>query len=139
MSDNQTNDQTTAAPEVADKPKLSRIERLTAKYNADLKRFNELQLSLNEQANEINAIAALAGVGVGTLVIIGVGRAETARDVQGVVVGVKEDEDGAKKYKVQYGEGFDADITVVSAGKIKSVVVVGIAEAEPVSEEQAAE
>lgn len=69
-------------------------------------------------AQEIGTIDALASIGEGSAVVVAIGKGETARSVSGVVLAVREEEDGTKLYKVQYGTGFDADITVVKAGKL---------------------
>ena len=39
------------------------------------------------------------------------------------MIGVREEEDGSKTYKVTYGSGFDADIAVVKGNKLKLPVV----------------
>lgn len=94
---------------------LAKLETLQKRIAADTERFNELR-------NEYDMIDKLDNVSVGTAVIIKQGRAETTREVQGVVIAVKHDDDGTAKYKVQYGEGFDADIAVVHAAGILQVV-----------------
>lgn len=118
MSENQTTETTGtegAAPEV----KLTRREKLLNRYNKAFAKHAELSQELQELAAEINAIDLLASVNVGHEVYITVGRKDEAKEVRGVVIGVKEDEDGSKTYKVAYGQGFDSDIAVVAAGKIR--------------------
>jgi hypothetical protein len=51
------------------------------------------------------------------------------------VIGVKEEEDGTKLYKVTYGSGFDADVTVVKAGKLSLTAPVVEQAAEAVAAE----
>lgn len=109
MSENQ-NPQT-QAPAV----KRSREEVIREK----LAKLHAEYTSLNE---ELSAILAVAAVGVGNSVVITIGKGEAAKDVVAKVIAVREDEDG-KALKVQYGEGFDADITVIKATKIKSLVL----------------
>lgn len=111
---------TNAAPEVT-KPKLTRVEKLQARAVLLQKRIAEDTLEYNEIANELNNLAALANLAAGTTVTIRIGRADTAREVVGLIAGVKDEEDGSKKYKVTYGSGFDADIVVVTAGQIVSI------------------
>lgn len=118
MTDLNTTVTTNAADTAADKPKLSRRERLVQKYERDTKRLQELQISVQELYSEIKSIDDLANVDVGTAVLVTVGRAETTRQEPGTVLAVREDDDGTKLYKVQYGAGFDTDITVVRASKI---------------------
>lgn len=105
----------TAAPEV----KLTRREKLLARYNKLFAKHAEIATELQELAGEINAIDLLASVKEGSSVVITVGKKDEAKEVLGTVIGVKEDEDGAKTFKVAYGSGFDSDIAVVAAGKVK--------------------
>lgn len=100
-------------------PKLTGRAKLVANYESGLEKYKALGVKLNELAAEINAIDALAAVTVGSKVIVTVGKGEAAKEVEAVVVGVREEEDGSKTLKVQYGEGFDADIAVVKASKVK--------------------
>lgn len=100
------------APKTRREKLVDRFNKLDARIKADV-------LERDEIFAEVNAIDTLAAVGAGSTVIISVGKGETAKEVTGIVVGVRQEEDGGKTYKVQYGSGFDADIAVVKAGKIK--------------------
>lgn len=111
-------------------PKLTGRAKLVANYESSLEKYKALGVKLNELAAEINAIDALAAVTVGSKVIVTVGKGEAAKEVEAVVVGVREEEDGSKTLKVQYGEGFDADIAVVKASKVKLPAAEGEAAAE---------
>ena len=113
-------DETTDAPEAA---KPTRREKLLAQYNAAFAKHAELAAKLQELAAEINSIDALAAVHVGSVVIVTVGRGDDAKEVDASVIGVREEEDGSKIYKVTYGSGFDADIAVVKGNKLKLPVV----------------
>lgn len=112
--------ETTNAPEV----KPTRREKLLAQYNAALTKHSELTAKLAELVEEINSIDALAAVDVGHTVIISVGKGDEAKEVEASVIGVREEEDGSKTYKVTYGSGFDADIAVVKGSKLKLPVAV---------------
>ena len=112
--------ETAAAPEAV---KLTRREKLLAQYNAAFAKHAELAAKLSELASEINSIDALAAVHVGSVVIVTVGRGDDAKEVDASVIGVREEEDGSKTYKVTYGSGFDADIAVVKGNKLKLPVV----------------
>lgn len=114
---NETETQTNATPETV-KPKLTRTEKLTQRAELLHKRITTDTNEYNEILAELAGAARLANLAAGDAVQVKLGRAETARTVDAIVVGVKEDEDGAKKYKVQYGSGFDADIAVVGAAQI---------------------
>ena len=123
MSELNTNTaaETTAAPEAV---KLTRREKLLAQYNTAFAKHAELAAKLQELAAEINSIDALAAVTVGSVVVVTVGRGDEAKEVEANVIGVREEEDGSKTYKVTYGSGFDADISVVRGNKLKLPVAV---------------
>lgn len=110
------------APAPVEAQPLTRKQKLLAKLESLQKRIASDTEKFNELRNEYDMIDKLDNVSVGTMVVIKQGRAETTREVQGVVIAVKHDEDGTAKYKVQYGEGFDADIAVVHAAGILQVV-----------------
>ena len=120
MSELNTAAETTAAPEV----KLTRREKLLAQYNTAFAKHAEFAAKLQELAAEINSIDALAAVTVGSVVVVTVGRGDEAKEVDASVIGVREEEDGSKTYKVTYGSGFDADIAVVKGNKLKLPVSV---------------
>lgn len=127
MSELNTNTaaETTAAAEGV---KLTRREKLLAQYNTAFAKHAELAAKMQELAAEINSIDALAAVTVGSVVVVTVGRGDEAKEVEATVIGVREEEDGSKTYKVTYGSGFDADIAVVKGNKLKLPVAV-VAEA----------
>ena len=104
-------------------PKLTRAEKLAARIDLLTKRIAADNEALQEAQTELGNLSALASIGAGSVVVIKIGRKfadkDTTRFVQGVVLGVKEDEEsGAKTYKVSYGEGFDADIAVVGSAAV---------------------
>lgn len=128
MSENQTN---VAAVETV---KLTREQKLRAKYDLLVTRIAKDTETAGEVAAEINSIAALAAICVGSAVVVKLGRKfseekDTTRFVAGVVVGVKEEEDGSKLFKVQHGVGFEADIATVT-GAALSLPAAGQAAAE---------
>lgn len=106
----------------AEAVKLTREQKLVAKLNTLAARINKDTEAYNDAKAELDSIAALAAVGAGSKVQVKLGRKfadkDTTRVVDAVVLAVKEDEDGSKQYKVQYGEGFDAEIAVVTAAAI---------------------
>ena len=123
MSELNTNTaaETTAAAEGV---KLTRREKLLAQYTTAFAKHAELAAKLQELAAEINSIDALAAVTVGSVFVVTVGRGDEAKEVEASVIGVREEEDGSKTYKVTYGSGFDADIAVVKGNKLKLPVAV---------------
>lgn len=112
--------------------KLTREQKLRAKYDLLVARITKDTDTAKEVADEINSIAALAAIGVGSAVVVKLGRKfseekDTTRFVPGVVIGVKEDEDGSKLFKVQHGEGFDADIATVTGAALSLPTVAEVA------------
>lgn len=115
---------TTVAAEAV---KLTREQKLRAKLEVLNARILKDTETANEVAAEINSIAALAAIGVGSNVVVKLGRKfadkDTTRFENAVVVGVKEEEDGSKLFKVSYGVGFDADIATVTGASLSLPVV----------------
>lgn len=109
------NNEATVANETV---KLTREQKLRLKYDSLVEDIKAKTEKANEIAEELNSLTALANVGVGSKVLVKQGRAETTRIVEGTVSAVKDEEDGAKVFKVLIGEGFDAELVVVSAAKI---------------------
>jgi len=102
--------------------KLTREQKLRAKYDLLVTRIAKDTETATEVAAEINSIAALAAITTGSAVVVKLGRKfadkDTTRYENGVVLGVAEDEDGSKTFKVQYGTGFDTDIAVVTGASL---------------------
>lgn len=107
---------------VAESVKLTREQKIAAKLDVLKKRIEKDTADFNELAAELNNIAALAAIGEGSAVVVKLGRKfadkDTTRYVNGVVIGVKEEEDGSKLYKVSHGVGFEADIAVVTGAAL---------------------
>jgi hypothetical protein len=115
-----TTTQTTTATEPA-KPVTLR-DKLLQKYNTLFSKHADLTQELQDIASQINAIDLTASLAEGNQVQFVVGKKEEAKEVIGVIIGVKVDESGAKTFKVQYGSGFDTDVTVLPANKVKPFV-----------------
>lgn len=98
---------------------------LPEKIEALEKRIADDTEKLAELIAERDNADRLSGVVSGTHVTIKLGRKfkdkDTTRVVPGVVVAVKEDDDGDKLLKVQIGDGFDAEYVVVGLGAIQTV------------------
>ena len=97
---------------------------LPEKIEALEKRIADDSEKLAELIAERDNADRLSGVVAGTHVSIKLGRKfkdkDTTRVVPGVVVAVKEDDDGDKLLKVQIGDGFDAEYVVVGLGAIQT-------------------
>lgn len=114
-----------AAPKApkAPKEKLSRkekLERTVANADADIAK---IKAKADAAKAELEALTKLANVGVGSSLVVRVGRGDTAKTVSATVLGVKV-EDGVSKYRVQYGTGFDAELAVITSAYIVEVTTV---------------
>ena len=117
-------DSTVSAEAPAPKPRRKltveeKIAALEARILADTAKVAELRENGDPDAR-------LVGVVAGSVVVVKLGRKfseekDTTRYVQAVVVAVKDDED-TKLYKVQFGEGWDAEVAVVRGCSITEVV-----------------
>ena len=103
-----------------------RVKKTIAeKIEALEKRIENDTAKLEELIAERDNAERLAGVGAGTHVTVKLGRKfkdkDTTRVVPGIVVAVKEDDDGDKLLKVQVGDGFDAEYVIVGLGAVQDV------------------
>jgi hypothetical protein len=92
------------------------VKVLTDRIAADTAKLAELR-------NEVETSARLDGVGEGSAVVARIGRGETSKEVSARVLGVKEDENGSRRYKIAFGSGFDADTVIIQPSQIVSVIV----------------
>lgn len=106
------------APEAV---KLTRTEKLQAQITTLETRIAADTTKLATVRQELETAERLSAVGVGTLITARVGRAETAKNVEAEVVGVKDDEAGRRLYKISFGDGFDADVQVIQPHQIVAV------------------
>lgn len=130
MTDTTTQVTAPAAP-------LTGREKLVAAYNALatkradlLKKADEIAVKQSEIAVQVQTLDALASIGENSPVRITVGKGEAAKEVEGVVIAVRELEDGSKEYKVKHGTGFDTDHTIVKGNKLKLPNAEPVAQAE---------
>ncbi len=118
-------------PEV--KPTLTRAQKQANQVELLEKRIAADTAKLQEVKLDIETAARLDGVGEGSAIVARIGRADTSKEVAARVLGVKEDENGSRRYKIAFGSGFDADAAIIQASQIVRILVEG--EPEPVSEE----
>lgn len=123
--------QTTAVEVV----KLTAEQKLQAKAKTLFDRITADTAEYHRVVDALQALQAVANVAAGDNLLIKQGKGETATEVAAVVLGVSEVE-GAKKIKVQIGEGFDTQVVIVSPAQVVSVVY---PEAEATVAEEAAE
>lgn len=110
-----------AAPAEA-KPTLTPAQKRAARVEVLTKRIADDTAALAALKQEIETAERLASVTTGTAIIAKVGRAETAREVAARVLGVKDDDNGSRRYKITFGEGFDADTVIIQPTQIVSVI-----------------
>ncbi len=94
----------------------TRREKLLDKYNAKKATYEKLAGELQELADEINGIDLAANINVGSEVTIKIGKGPTRKAVDGLVIGLRDEEDGSRTYKFSYGSAMDADVAVVKTG-----------------------
>lgn len=104
-----TTTETTAAE--AKKP-MTKIEKLTARVALLTKRIADDSAELPKVQAELAAQEQIANVKEGSVIVVKQGRADTVREVEAVVKATRDGE-GVRQFKVEIGEGFDAEIVVV--------------------------
>lgn len=114
-----TNTTTTVA---ATETKLTKIQKLQARVEFLTKRIADDTAELPEVQAELEAQQKLAEVKEGSVIQIKQGRADTLRTVSATVKATKVEEDGTRLFKVEIGEGFDAETAVVRDSLIVGVV-----------------
>lgn len=107
-----------AAPAV----KLTRAEKYAKAIDVLTKRIEADTAKLAEIKQEVETAERLASVATGSAIVARIGRAETSKEVNARVLGVKEEESGSLRYKIMFGEGVDTDIAVIQASQIVSIV-----------------
>lgn len=112
----------TQTPPTAPVITLSREEKLDQQIEKLRKKIDEDKAKFVELCNLRDSIGLLAGIADGSVLTVKIGRAETAKNVDGTVVGVKEEEDGSRKFKVYYGAGFEADTVIVNESQVVRVI-----------------
>lgn len=98
-----------------DEKYAARIETLTKRIAADTESLAAISL-------ERETAGKLTNVGVNSAIVAKLGRAETTRNVNARVVGVKEEESGARKFKILFGEGIDTDTVIIQESQIVEVL-----------------
>lgn len=119
---NAAESQGVAGAEPVAAPKLTAAEKRQKQIDLLTKRIADDSTKLTELKLEAETSERLASVGTGSVIVARIGRAETSRNVEAVVLGVKTDDNtGAVRYKISFGEGFDADTQVIQPSQIVSV------------------
>lgn len=116
-----TNVQTAAATETT-ATKLTKLEKLQARVDLLTKRIAEDTAALPLAEAELKAQQQIAEVKEGSVIQIKQGRAETLRTVNAKVLASKVDEDGSRLFRVEVGEGFEAEVVIVRDYQVIGVV-----------------
>lgn len=100
---------------------LTPSQKLQQKIDAKTKQRDNLTAEIERLTAQLSTIDLLDGVQAGSVLTARVGRAETAKEVNAVVTGVQTLDNGDKRYKIYFGEGFDAETVVIQSTQIVSV------------------
>lgn len=115
VEQNQVPTEANTAPEVVKTPR----EKLVDKYNALVEKRKDIDLKLADIVAEVRGIDDADKLVEGAAVFVTLGKGETLREVPGTIIATRAEEDGSRTFKVSYGAGFDADVAVVKAGKLR--------------------
>ena len=105
-------------------PELTASQRISAKIYSKRAQVAKLNAEIEKLEGQFRSADLLDSIKAGSVIKARVGRAETARDVTASVVGVQTLESGDLRYKVYFGEGFDAETVVIQSSQIIDVVQV---------------
>lgn len=106
-----------AAPAV----ELSPSQKLAAKIASKKAQVVKLNEEIERLEGQFRTIDLLDKVKPSSIIVARVGRADTSREVDATVLGVQTLPNGDLRYKVYFGEGFDAETVVIQASQIVDV------------------
>jgi hypothetical protein len=109
------------AHKAATKPVQTRKEKLTARATALHGIISKNTEEYNSILDTLKAISTIENVKVGDRASGTFGRADTARQVEGQVVGVNQTDTGIS-IKVLVGTGFDTDVLVLNESNITAII-----------------
>jgi len=108
-------------PNTAPAEPVSKADQLKAKIEALNKQIETASKKREQLEALLRSVDLLDGIKSGSVVVAKVGRAETAKEVVATVVGVQTLGSGDKRFKIYYGQGFDADTVVIQESQILDV------------------
>ena len=103
-------------------PELTASQRISAKIESKRAHVAKLNAEIEKLEGQLRSADLLDSIKAGSVIKARVGRAETARDVTASVVGVQTLESGDLRYKIFFGEGFEAETVVIQSSQIIDVV-----------------
>ncbi len=113
----------TAAPSTEPAPVLTRSQQLQKTIESETAKRDAAQKRIDTATAQLASVDKLVNLVDGSEVTVQLGRAETSRQVKGIITGIKILPDGTRKFKVLVGTGFDAETEVVNEGQIVEVLV----------------
>ncbi|CAI3971360.1 hypothetical protein VAC51_00029 [Variovorax phage VAC_51] len=105
-------------------PELTASQKIAAKIASKKAQIVKLTGEIERLEGQFRSADLLDSVKAGSVIKARVGRAETAREVTASVTGVQQLEGGDVRYKIFFGEGFDAETIVIQPSQIVDVVQV---------------
>lgn len=113
--------ESTTAGDTAPTPELTPSQKIAAKIEAKKAQIVKLTGEVERLEAQFRSADLLDSVKQGSIIVARVGRAETAREVTASVIGVQTLESGDVRYKIYFGEGFDAETVVIQSSQIIDV------------------
>lgn len=102
-------------------PELTPSQKIAAKIAAKQAQITKLTAEIEKLEQQFRSADLLDSVKQGSVIVARVGRAETAREVTASVVGVQTLENGDRRLKIYFGDGFDAETVVIQDSQIVDV------------------
>ena len=110
-----------ATPPQPDAVEQSASQRIGAKLTAKKAQLEKLTAEIEKLEAQFRSADLLDMVQAGSIIVARVGRAETAREVVASVVGVQRLENGDRRLKIYFGEGFEAETVVIQDSQIVDI------------------
>lgn len=106
-----------------DKPavELTPSQKLAAKIASKKAQVVKLNDEIERLEGQFRSVDLLDKIKPSSIIVARVGRAETSREVDATVLGVQTLPNGDLRYKVYFGEGFEAETVVIQSSQIVDV------------------
>lgn len=112
---------TAATADAAPEAPKTRGEILAAKITAKQLQYGKLADEIAKLEQQFRAVDLLDSVKQGSVIIAKVGRADTAKEVEASVIGVQTLENGDRRLKIFFGDGFDSETVIIQDSQIVDV------------------
>lgn len=97
------------------------LEKLAFKIDAKKTQLAKLADEIKKLEQQFEVADKMQGIGQGSVIVARVGRADTAKEVQAVVLGTQ-NTDAGRRLRITYGEGFDAETAIIQDSQIIGLV-----------------